>query len=616
MRKESITKILLEKKHKIIYENSSKVLLESVKSFDRYESYFYDELPNIEVNGFPIGADLIDKHNNVYTMNEYAKLDDATKKECRLRYHYLPLSHEFYIGTTGSGKTTGCVEPQVRAICNQKNKPNLLITDPKGEIFNHNAKFLKERGYQIFLLNFKDTSKTDTWNPLLDVYESAMRLKKYKAEPKIIEGKPKKNVNCYSTKFDSEYYLEFDGYAFGSVEDVNKYKQSQMDLIQSETDSLVKQFCYVFCPISEKTRDVEWQQGAQRACEGLVLAMIDDALNEENTGFTKDMFTIKTLFDYYNRLRVDLVTNDDNPDYTLLNHPLMAGKTRAIEKTSTMFANAPRTARGYCGVFESVTKDWLNGHIFAITTSNTIEINDLSKPFACFIVTRDYEKSDFQIAGLFIDFLYRKLVQSAEELINHNNEKPRPTHFILDEFGNIPRIESFENKIATSRSRNIWMHLFVQSYEQLGFVYSEQQAKIILSNCNSHIYLGSQDYESIEKFSRECGKASTRVFDTNFELSNTYYEFPVLKMSDLDLIEPGSMYIKRLYSPVIYSHYIRSYFLRENNILDDFTLTGLNEYAPNNIEGFNSEKYTYKLCIRADDDDDDIDIDNIDFDAF
>ena len=40
---------------------------------------------------------------------------------------------------------------------------NLFVTDPKGELFEHNARHLDENGYRIFLLNFKDITRSNKW---------------------------------------------------------------------------------------------------------------------------------------------------------------------------------------------------------------------------------------------------------------------------------------------------------------------------------------------------------------------------------------------------------------------------------------------------------------------
>ena len=214
MKRKSITDILLEKYQKDLYETSKKLSLTDTNHLHGYESYLYEDLPNVDVRGYPIGSDYVYEGKS-YSMNEHEKLPEEIKKRCKLRYHYLPLCHEFYLGTTGSGKTTGCVEPHIRALAYQKNKPNLFITDPKGEIYNHNAEFLANQGYKLFVLNFKNVEKSDKWNPLLSIYDSYMRLKLYFKQPEFVLGRPGKNVDTSRIKcLEDNGYVLFDGKAF------------------------------------------------------------------------------------------------------------------------------------------------------------------------------------------------------------------------------------------------------------------------------------------------------------------------------------------------------------------------------------------------------------------
>lgn len=73
-------------------------------------------------------------------------------------------SHSLIIGATGSGKTYCIVNPLVHILA--KKGESMIITDPKGEIFENNANFLRDRGYNILLLNFRNPQKGNSWNPL------------------------------------------------------------------------------------------------------------------------------------------------------------------------------------------------------------------------------------------------------------------------------------------------------------------------------------------------------------------------------------------------------------------------------------------------------------------
>lgn len=571
--------------------SSSKLInLKDAKELPGFEEYYYNDLKNTIVKGFPIGSDFEDNNGNKYSMNDYENLSEEKKKECKLKYYYLPHMHEVCIGTTGSGKTTGCVEPELRALSSQKNKPNLFITDPKGELFEHNAEHLKNNGYNIFVLNFKDSLRTDKWNPLIEIYDSYIRMKDYIKEAEFkLSFDPSLNLTIIGENINpNEPYLKLNNYAFKDFATYNNYVSLQRDIIINDTDSLINQFIHVFCYTTDAKRD-EWFNGAKNLAEGLILAMLEDAIYDPS--FTRDMFTIKTLFQYYFILRADLVSN--RKSYSFDEHPLLINKQRALEKCNTALNNAPNTMSGYCGVFESITNSWKHGHIYSITTGNTIDSDDLDKTFAIFIITRDYEKSDFQIAGLFINWIYNQLIKKTEKLTSSQLRNIRATHFLLDEFANIPKIQDFENKIATARSRNIWMHLYIQSYEQLSYVYSREQAEIILANCNNHIFLGSQSTHTINEYSESCGTQSTRALNNDLTLSTSFTNTPVLNKSKLDLIEVGSFYSKRLYTPVMYSHFIRSYFLADIGYYNDYRHNCLNTIAPYNNEGYSLSKYTY-----------------------
>jgi type IV secretion system protein VirD4 len=72
--------------------------------------------------------------------------------------------HSLVIGATGSGKTQGIVFPQVNSLA--KARESMIITDPKGEIYEQTSLMLRKRGYQILLLNFRDPQNGNAWNPL------------------------------------------------------------------------------------------------------------------------------------------------------------------------------------------------------------------------------------------------------------------------------------------------------------------------------------------------------------------------------------------------------------------------------------------------------------------
>ena len=77
--------------------------------------------------------------------------------------------HSLIIGSTGAGKTETMIQPMVKLLA--KKGESMIITDPKGEIYEKNAVELKNKGYNIVLLNFRDPQNGNCWNPLSLPYQ-------------------------------------------------------------------------------------------------------------------------------------------------------------------------------------------------------------------------------------------------------------------------------------------------------------------------------------------------------------------------------------------------------------------------------------------------------------
>ncbi|MDO5411184.1 MAG: type IV secretory system conjugative DNA transfer family protein, partial [Lachnospiraceae bacterium] len=77
--------------------------------------------------------------------------------------------HSMIIGSTGSGKSRLLCMPMIGIMANAGE--SFIATDPKGELFQMTSGFAKNQGYQVVVLNFRDVSCGDMWNPLLIPYE-------------------------------------------------------------------------------------------------------------------------------------------------------------------------------------------------------------------------------------------------------------------------------------------------------------------------------------------------------------------------------------------------------------------------------------------------------------
>ena len=158
--------------------------------------------------------------------------------------------------------------------------------------------------------------------------------------------------------------------------------------------------------------------------------------------------------------------------------------------------------------------------ICALTSANEIDFGEIAlKPTALFLQIPDEKETRHTLASMIILQAYKSLVAKANSYPDLS--LPRSVYFLLDEFGNLPRIHKLEQMITVGRSRKIWLALVVQSYAQLSKVYDEKSADIIKSNCNIQIFIGTTDLDTINNFSKLCGNYSLVQRNISFSTSKS-----------------------------------------------------------------------------------------------
>ncbi|MBQ9019066.1 MAG: type IV secretory system conjugative DNA transfer family protein [Bacilli bacterium] len=132
--------------------------------------------------------------------------------------------HSLVIGATGSGKTQGVILPTVHSLA--KAKESMIITDPKGEIYEKTSNMLRSKGYQILLLNFRDPQNGNAWNPMslpYQMYKSGNQDKAIELLDdlalNILYDESNKNADPFWEKTSADY---FSGVALGLFEDAKE----------------------------------------------------------------------------------------------------------------------------------------------------------------------------------------------------------------------------------------------------------------------------------------------------------------------------------------------------------------------------------------------------------
>ena len=303
-----------------------------------------------------------------------------------------------------------------------------VFTDPKGELYDKTAGYLKKNGYDIKVLNLVNPANSDGYNPLLHI--------RSEIDVDVIANTI---VKGQKTESGSDPYWD------------------------DMAEMLLKALIYYLMA----TRPEEEQNLA--SCSELVRAA--------NANGGSNLLT-----DLMNQLPYD--------------HPArMNYKSIEIAPEKT-YGSILSSLQSKLGKFDSK-------EIAEVTSTDTIDFDEIgSRKTAVYVISSDTHKAyDFLLT-----IFFSQMIQQLYDFADKNGGRLRmPTYFILDEFANIGQIPDFDKKISTSRSRGISFSVILQNLDQLEAVY-EKSYETIMGNCDTHVFLGSNSYKTVEYFSKALGE--------------------------------------------------------------------------------------------------------------
>lgn len=450
--------------------------------------FTYDKIKDVKKDGIPMRA--------VMTGN-------------KLSCNFLPGAHSLVIGATGSGKTTTFINPMIQLLGAAGKGSSMIMTDPKGELFDLHSKFLKEQGYDVMVFDLRDTYASSRWNPLETVWDLYQDYIKCGNDIKIhrdsLDDYPNLKKMGDEQVNEDGVWAEWDGKAYTDLvycqDDVSVAKRRIYDEMYEDLSDLVSGIC----PITNE-KDPLWEKGARSIVLATCLAMLEDS-QDPATGMSKEKFN------FYNLNKI--LTNSEN-DYAELKK-YFTGRSKlsqAVSLSKQVMSAPTQTMSSYMSItFDKLSLFNDNG-ICGLTSATDIHAADLAaKPTAVFLKIPDEKDTRHGLASLFILSIYKALIKVASA--REDLSLPRNVYFILDEFGNMPKIEKFGQMITVGRSRKIWFNMVVQSYSQLNNVYGETVADIVKSNCGMKMFIGSNDIGTCKEFSELCGNMTVKTTSTS-----------------------------------------------------------------------------------------------------
>ena len=335
-------------------------------------------------------------------------------------------AHNIVIGATGSGKTQAVVFPMV--YCLAKKGESMIITDPKGEIYEQTANMLKHRGYNIVILNFRNPQNGNGWNPM------ALPYKLYKA------GNTDKAIELLDDLALNILYEEKNGNA-----------------------------------------DPFWEKSAADYFTGLALGLFEDA--------TEDQINLNSLnlMSNLGEERFGGPNNNYIKEYFNSKDP---SRPAYVNASGTVYS-AEDTKQGVLSTFKQKVKLFSSrDNLSEMLCHSDFDMKEIGRgKTAVFMIVQDEKKTLHPLATIFIKQIYETLIDVAQE---SGGKLPYRTNFILDEFANMPPLKDVTTMVTAARSRLIRFTFIIQNYAQLTQVYGKENAETIKGNCNIMYLISSE----------------------------------------------------------------------------------------------------------------------------
>lgn len=538
------------------YEDTQLVRYQDM-TIDFPNTHYYDELGEKEVNGILKG----NRYDGDRLMQTYSIQD----------------SHLLNIAATRQGKTTSFVIPTLLSFARQKIQRSIVVSDPKLENFKYTADEFRKNGWEVFLFNLRDYTHSEYWNPLTPIYKKYKNAMSLEDEVEIVEEK-----GCT--------YSKFRGVVYKRQKLLDDTIDQLKNLLLADVDSDIDDLMYSIIPPDE-AKDQYWNDAARQNGKALIWSMLEDSNEVDGkASIDENTFSFNTMFTIMDSLTERGRYDDD--DY-------FSGRdddSRAKNYAKVLLDNASNTRQCIVSCFYAKMSAFRNSTIRLVTSCSSFDMNRLvsGNPVAIFISYPDETKVYYKVISTLVQNMYNFL-------INYANSQPSgkldvPFYFILDEFGNFPRIPDFDTVISACGGRNIWFNIVLQSYAQLNNVYGRDIAEVIRDNLNIHMFMGSNNPATLKEFSEECGM-TTRISPTSAlngskgEIEQYHIEtIPLVPRSMLARLQPGECIVTEANSGyVLFSKMERFYKCKEfaNLVLS---------YEKDYVSKINplDKKYTYK----------------------
>ncbi|MFT8443053.1 MULTISPECIES: VirD4-like conjugal transfer protein, CD1115 family [Bifidobacterium] len=365
----------------------------------------------------------------------------------------------FIIGGSGTGKTRFFIMPNLRRALT-----SYAVTDPKGEIMRDYGMELASRGYQVRTLNLIDFAQSNHFNPMKYFSRNDPEVSILRLTENLIN-----NTSGSSSKESSDSFW---------VSSERALLNALIAFVYfSETD-----------PSLPMVIDLVGRMGASE--------------QDENKRFDVDL-----MFESAKHTVAAFIKDPELYDDEATR--IIQGLEFAIKEYTPFTQGAGETKKSIIISLGNRLAPMQVGHVRAMLSDDDIDLGRIGKEkTVLFLELSDTDRTFSFLASIFYQCLFEENIYIADH--SPEGHVQVPIQCLLDEFANIGKIPDFEQRISTFRSRWISACIVLQSYSQGKALYKEQWDTIV-GNCDSILYLGSNDNTTNEWLSKRLGSGTIDV---------------------------------------------------------------------------------------------------------
>ena len=424
------------------------------------------------------------------------------------------------VGGSGAGKTRFLIKPNLlQANC------SFVVTDPSGEIVEAEGEMLRRKGYDIRIFNLVDMKHSNRYNPFNYIRDDLGVMMLINCLIKNTNNGQKGGGDPFWEKSETALLQAIIFYLIKNdeiqPEDRNFSKVMQLlrmaqidenTNIKSDLDKLFDKFEAKTSSEGQKTNIAVNQYKTFKMGAGKTLKSILISCAVRLTSFnipeiadltSEDNIDLRSIGDKKTALFVIIPAADDTYNFLVSMMYSQLFETlyyraenecpyeRWIKYDQDVLAIVPKNKKG---------DEYTEEDAAALLTSlKNAKIT--SKDGKYEIKCQGFER-DFYTKELAEDFM--KKVHQAK-VVRGGKILPYHVRFLLDEFSNIGQIPEFTKKLATMRKYEISCTIILQNLAQIKTMYKDDWESIV-GNCDSFLFLGGQEYSTLEYISKLLGK--------------------------------------------------------------------------------------------------------------